>query len=121
MKVKLLAEGVPKYLSLPPKANNSTKNNSKKQPTAMANTGPTFSTRPLKPVNGMKSLTDKASHLDISSIASREPEKENVTSTWKRPHKALIMSRQREIDTCEVRRSPRIMAKRVRSVVDEVR
>lgn len=121
VKDKLLAEGIPKYLTCPPDVKTSSSKKHVVPP--LADTLPPGSTKPHPHTNEVESLTDKASHLDISSTASKPQEQENALSARKRPSKAPVMpiQRTRDSNSCEVRRSPRILAKRVRSVVDEVR
>ena len=117
VKDKLLADGVPKYLALPPK--NSNKNKNKKLSIKDRPTSPDKS-HPSK--GGVDSLTNKASQLNIGT-ADRKLVQDNGTSAGKKPLKVQIMPNKclQEINREEVRRSPRILAKRVRSVVDEVR
>lgn len=141
MKEKLLAEGIPKYLALPSKSNSSSNNNSgnkggnnsgnhsnnnsmkhttaNTQPAYSTKPHPAYSTKPHPPTGAMESVAHGPSHLNITSNVGKRQEQDNAQ---RRPTKALLPAQcLKEAENNELRRSPRILAKRVRSVVDEVR
>ena len=125
-KDKLLKEGIPKYFKPHPPIQPINQNMEENRPTEKhtsqhscpsqdriksqaqgaaksqdTNKSQDTAKKPLSSINGVDNLTHKAADLSIST----------------KPLKALPHRVGREV---EVRRSPRIQAKRVRSVVDEV-
>ncbi len=106
IKEKILEEAVPKYLTIPLKQSN------KKEKPKVAAAGSNVS-------RGVDSLTKKTSYLDITHDSIRKsvdvPEKPSLKRNQ------LYKGSRMDDDGCEVRRSPRLLAKkRVRSVIDEV-
>lgn len=110
IKEKILEEAVPKYLTISLKQS---KNNEKK-PSAMA------AAKDSRVSRGVESLTQKTSHLDITHDGARKSTNASEKPSLARKQQLSKESRM-EDDSCEVRRSPRLLAKkRVRSVIDEV-
>ena len=101
MKEKLQNEGMQKYL---------TYKTSENKP-LLHQRNHTSTSKPLLSANRMETLTHKTADLDISVDPEMEPTKEQQKSLIK-PH---LMEKENQ-----VRRSPRIQAKRVRSVNDTV-
>ena len=120
IKEKILEEAVPKHLTLPAKQNRNTSSSKKQSAVDRDSKGMQLS-KPHPPVSGVDSLAQKASHLNITAAAS-----DHVPEKLVEPPKSALTRKQfprgnlMEVENCEVRRSPRILAKRVRSVVDEV-
>lgn len=122
IKEKILGEAVPKYLSVPSKNKNT--GVSKKPSPPVKDFKPVQLSKPHPSGGGVDLLAQKTSHLNITAAAtdhtmskSVEPQAKSMLARKQQFSRATFM----ETDSCEVRRSPRLMAKRVRSVADEVR
>jgi len=114
IKEKIQNEALPKYLTLSLTKDHKVSKGHSSVTNEMLQ-AQSFESHPRN--GGLESLALKTSHLNIGGVGN----KSHTAGKSMEPAKSILARKQQlpKVDNLDVRRSPRLLAKRVRSAVDE--